>query len=454
MQTATVKHLWLVPVFIWMIGACTSPSPPANDNQTNALPLPTSINVPPTFTPSESNPFPTAEPVPTARTLPSPIPNTPIPFDDIVVSIRLEIPALAYDRLLEGNIGGEIEVRDLQADTTLRLERQAVILIELQQALDDFALEPLPDGCTSCPLLEVQLPLDQIGYSGWLQDQVLLASLQNYFAVTLGPHFPPQTAVGLRRSASPYTPAQSLALLEDGSLLIWQENLERPVQFFTAEPELLSAVSFILDTEFQSQYAAVCDGVPIETMLLDFPQTEPQWIGIACPAYALPIDLVPLYAQLDALMNASIQGALPIPETGLPLTALLQYQPEPPTKLTIQSNGIVTVLAATGELITSTITLDDYEALTRPFFEEEIVKLGLTTFSDSSDHDTHLLIRGAEGVYDASWPQSSGVTELEAINALVETLLANESLTNDALEDESATPAPEADATLEPTATP
>ena len=126
-----------------------------------------------------------------------------------------------------------------------------------------------------------------------------MASLENFFEIALGPHFPPDMVVGLRRSASAYAPAQSLALTSDGTVWIWQANRSQIVASFAAADGLIEALSATATFSFQAVYDAACEAVPVESLWLRRNPTDLQMIEIACPAYALPATLLPLYAQLD-----------------------------------------------------------------------------------------------------------------------------------------------------------
>src|SRR5690606_7332989 len=110
---------------------------------------------------------------------------------------------------------------DLQTDRQLVKTNQAAVLLEIQGALLNRQLAELPDDCDRCVHFSYELPLVPQQGAGWLEDPVFLASVENFMAVNLGPHFPPDTVLGLRRRASAYNVAQTLALTADGTLWRW-----------------------------------------------------------------------------------------------------------------------------------------------------------------------------------------------------------------------------------------
>ena len=423
------KCLLLLVISITII-ACNSvptPSPthPEETAESGLLPLPTAQPVPPTFTPSAEEDASIPTPLPTSPPQPTEIPATPIPFDDVVVTARLRIPAISYDRRLEGNIGSELIIVDESAARGQFRERQALILIELQQVLEDLVLAPVPEGCDQCVELEVTFPLEEIEYRGWLQDPILLASLENLFAVSLGAHFSPEAVAGLRRSASPYAPAQTIEIQQDGTVHIWQANKDAIVTTFEGSEALNTAVSETANTAFQPQYAASCEGVPLETLFLKSDLGGEQTVTIACPAFAVPIPMHDLYIQFDALMAEFVLDAIPPPDTGVPLTAVLQYQREDGAFLIIENDGALSLDDGSGAVLTDTVTLDQIGLLTEPLIESGTVSLGLSTFiiEDEAEKTAVLLIRGPQGLYDGAWSETQSITELAPLNDFVDSYL-------------------------------
>lgn len=450
----------LLLLFVLSTVACNTPSPtpePVQDGN-GLLPLPTARDVPPTFTPSAPEDAPPATALPTREAQPTAIPNTPIAFEDVVITAHLRIPAIQYDRRLEGNIGSDLILIDETAAKGQQRSRQAFVLIELQQSLSELTLAPLPDGCDQCAELTVTFPLEEVEFSGWLEDPILLASLENLFTVALGPHFSPEAQMGLRRGASPFAPAQTLEVDANGTVWIWQANQSQVVSTFAGSDGLLTAVSETVNQGFAEQYAANCDGVPIETLMLQSDAGGKQLITIACPAFTLPLSLLPLYVQVDALMNEAVLDALPAPETGFPLTAVLQYQREDGIRLIVDQSQQFTLENSAGEVFTDTLSTEQISGFTTPLIEAGTVSLGLTTFA-STDEETEntavLFIRGLEGVYDGAWENGRDVSALEPLNRFIDTYLGLETAVSTASQTPTATatantPAPD----LTPTTTP
>ncbi|MEM7332840.1 MAG: hypothetical protein AAF490_12200 [Chloroflexota bacterium] len=430
--------LYAILLFSLLVACNSGPSQPSQPDETAenvSIVLPSPQAVPPTFTPSAPEPLPTATIIPTRPPQPTEIPATPIPFDDVVITARVRIPAVGYDRRLEGNIGSELIFVDETAGKGQFRAQQAVILIELQQALKDLVLAPVPDDCSQCIDLEVIFPLDQIEIRGWLQDPTLFASLENLFAITLGAHFSPDAVGGLRRAASPYAPSQTIEVQADGTVFIWQGNQESIVSTFLASEALNTAVSQSVNNTYQTQYAVACEGVPLETLMLKSDTGGVQTIGISCPAFTLPLPLLDLYVQFDTLMGEAVLDALPAPETGVPLTAVVQFQREDGALLLIENDGALTLDDGTSQLITDTLGIDQILSLTAPLIENETVSLGLSSFvteaeeaAEDDDQETAVLfIRGPEGLYDAVWSETQSNEALAPLNDLIEGYLSPES---------------------------
>ena len=445
---------------MFVLASCQSAPVPSSTptqevGEAGLLPLPSAQPVPPTFTPSGPEPLPTATTIPTRPPQPTDIPATPIPFDDVVITVHMRIPAISYDRRLEGNIGSELIFVDESAAKGQFRARQAVILIELQQALDDLLLAPVPEGCEQCVDLEVTFPLEEVEIRGWLQDPILLASLENLFEITLGPHFSPDAVAGLRRSASPYAPAHTIEIQADGTLFFWQGNQDRVIAKFAASDALNTAVSQTVNTAFQTQYAAACEGVPIETLMLKSDSGGIQMIQIACPAFAIPLPLLDLYVQFDALMGEAVLDSLPVPDTAVPLTAVFQFEREDGVMMIIENDGAMSLDNGVGNLITDTLTIESVAAFTTPILESGIVSLGLTTFQieDEAAKTAVLFIRGQQGLYDGAWSETQSIAELTPLNSLIDSYLSPESDDQEEEESEGITATPDGSAAT-PTATP
>lgn len=413
--------LWLILIVIFMIG-CSVPDVPPTTSQPLVLPSPQ--RVPPTFTPGGQPVVPTLSPVPTRPPTLTAVPETPIPFKDTVIELRYRIPALDLDRRLQGNVSSQIMLVDETSGNEQQRNNQGGILLQLQAAIKDLALPPIPDGCDRCVQLSYALPLEGKSASGWLQDVTLLASVENFMAVALGPHFPSNTLVGLRRSASPYAPAQTLALLADGRLWVWQANQDTIPEALPADPLLVDALAQMDASGLNAVYAADCPGVAIETLFIGGEnETE---VGIACPDYTIPSTLMPLYVRLDSLMMTNLTDNLERPPTGFPLTALLEFERVDGAQLTLYADGTAVALDTGNLTYTSTISITQIISLTTSLIDSGEIELGLTTFTDEAATPTpasRLLVRGEAGVFDGKWADIGGVRALDELNALLNALL-------------------------------
>ncbi|MCA9971204.1 MAG: hypothetical protein KC425_13355 [Anaerolineales bacterium] len=413
---------------LWLLAACAQlPATPAVDGTavpSAAAVLPTGSvrELPVTFTPAATAApvSPTPLPTPTAAGPTA----TPIDFDETAVELRYAIPALGLDRRLQGNISSQIIYADETVGLFLQRRNQSAVLLELQQVLPDMTLEPVPEGCDTCVEVSYDLPLSGEARSGWLQDPVLLASIENLLASVLGPHFPPETRAGLRRSASPYAPAHTVALTADGNAWVWlatdAEVLAAPLE--TAVPGLDALLAGLDLAAVPPTLTASCAGVPLETLVIGSGE-ETAVVEIACPEFTLPTTLLPLYLALDGLAAprlAALAGPEP-PPAGFPLTALLDYRRADGARLTLYRDGLARAAGAAGEVVTTTLGAAEVISLTTGLVDGGFVALGLTSFGDDVEGTSQLLVRGAGGVYDARWEGAE--TAVSAVDALLDGLL-------------------------------
>jgi hypothetical protein len=429
-----MKKLVWVMLLLLVVG-CAAPSVPTPTPQ--PMVLPSAQPVPATFTPGPAPAFPTASPLPTREATPTAAAETPIPFENTVVELRYRIPALGLDRRLQGNIGSQIILIDETTGKGQQRDNQATILLQLQQVLQDVVLSPVPDECDQCVLLSYDLPLEEKSGSGWLQDVTLLASIENFMAIALGAHFPPGTISGLRRSASPYAPAQTLAVMEDGRLWVWQATQDTIPDPLLFDPNLQTTILAVDAAALKPEYVANCQGVPLESLYFD--AEEPVSVTIACPEYALPTSLLSLYAQYDVLLNAQLGSEIERPPVGFPLDALLDLQREDGARLTLYADGTAVSIDKQNDVFTNTLAVSQVISLTTTLIDSGDVRLGLRTFDDVDEEETavsRILVRGEGGVYDGMWQRISQVPSLVNINALLDSFI----LPNDDLPEATETP--------------
>lgn len=300
------------------------------------LPVPSAPPVP-TLYPTETV-FPPAPPTETLPPSPVEPTATPIDFSQISVEMRYAIPGLGLSRHLLGNVSNQIVLTDETTGESRTLSDQTGILIQLQQALPRFELEEMPDGCEMCVWLEYDVPLVGTSDAGWLRNVQLLASVENYTAVVLGPHFPPGTVAGLRRSATPYQVAHSVAITADDQLWSWTAIESEPSegQAVALEPSLVEFLNSVDLDSLPGRFDETCpQGAAFETLFLRIGQTE-KLIRITCPEYSLPSNLLPVYVQLDNASEELLKGVgLPRPEPAIPLSGLIYYQREDGARLSL-----------------------------------------------------------------------------------------------------------------------
>jgi hypothetical protein len=369
-------------------------------------------------------------------------PTATINFDEKTVQFLYQIPALGLDRLLEGNVSGQISIIDQTIPYGIQRSNQGNIILDLQRRLPDIELAPLPAGCEACVYFQYSLPLEQESREGWLQDPVILASIENYTTALVGPHFPPGTAVGLRREATFYYPAHSIALMADGQIHTWVAT-EAEVDEPFLSPLLFNDILTNLPlTELQTSYAVNCLAEPIETLRI-YTTGQPIDITIRCPAYALPTTLLPLYLQLDQILATKLAtyDGPDKPPTGLPLDAVLDYKRLDGNQLILTQNGRVTIQNNSQTLYTGTLTTTEISSLTTDLLNSGQLQPGLTTLeereaalntptaegtpvvaSTPKPAVSFLLVRGPQGILDGKFEQIDDPILID-LNGLMESLL-------------------------------
>ncbi len=425
----------------WLV-AC-SPNVPENPPVV-APSVPTALVIPPTFTPipggSQLNPaIPivtvTQNPLPTVET------STPIPYGADVVQLRLTIPAIGLDRRLQGSVSSQIILVDEATGLSVQRDNQASVLLDLQSVLPELVLAPLPEGCDTCVKFSYNLPFSGVEGTGWLRDSVLLASLENYFTITLGPHFPTDTVVGLRRSASPYAPAHSLAVTADGRLYRWLGSEGEIAPVSDAPSGLLPAVAALNLQAVAQQYTAPCLGTPLESLFLAGEDVE-RLIVLVCPEFSLSANLQPIYVPLhDALAEllTTSETTLERPPAAFPLTAVLDYQRIDGAQLTIFMDGTAVANIDSGQPISTTLSSSQMISMTTNLLGSGSLHTGLTTFLPPENDEgvvvatatpsaprSRLLLRGPAAVYDAQWFNTADQPVLEELNGLLNQLLSGE----------------------------
>ena len=430
-----MRKLWPVLFVLlcsWLIG-CGNAAPDVPSQ--GAVPTSTPVVIPPTFTLPPPEDRVSNIPVVTVTQAPLPETSTPIPFGANVVELRLTIPSIGYDRRLQGSVSSQIIIADESNGFAIQRNNQAGVLLDLQQVLPELVLAAVPDGCESCVRLRYNLPFSGVEGDGWLRDPVLLASLENYFTTTLGPHFPAEAIVGLRRSASPYAPAHMVAVTADGRLFRWLVSEGEAAPIGVASPGLLAAFDAIDPPALAQQYAAPCPGSALESLFLAGREDD-RLIAVVCPEFAISADLQPLYLALDVSINELLEASedtIVRPPAGFPLAAVLDYQRIDGAQLTIFANDTaVASNPAVTQLVTTTLSSSQVISLTTDLLASGSLRTGLTTFLTDAGTATPtaartvLLVRGPAGVYDAQWVNVTAVPELAELDDLLNQLLAIE----------------------------
>jgi hypothetical protein len=237
----------------------------------------------------------------------------------------------------------------------------------------------------------------------------LLASLENYTSAVLGPHFPPQTVLGLRRSATPYQVAHTVALTSDGQIWIWAASdavLDDPLPADSAAPELATALAAVELEGLEESYGATCpQGSGVESLYLQVAGVEKQ-VELICPELALPGNLLPVYLELDILADQKLAGSeLEHPSPEMPVDSLLLFRRADGTQMTVFHDGRVLALDNQGITYSSTLTSSLVMSLTAGLMDSGRLDVGAAALLERVEGNI-LVVRAPEGVFSGQWGET------------------------------------------------
>ena len=383
--------------------------------------------------------YPTATAVPTVtatNTRPpeaTEIVDTPVAFDQTVVDIQYVIPALGLERRVRANVSNQIQViNEVTGDLVVR-RNQPTILLELQQAVSEVTLDELPADCDRCVQLAYELPMADVTEAGWLADPRLMASIENFTSVYLGPHFPEGTVVGLRRSATESYPAHTIALTDEGQLWLWtatQSEIPEPVVLESTNSELFETFEELGEidlSELSDSYAIECPHTSGTEFLFIAQDQDKKLLVLECPHLSLPSTLAPVYQELDVLTTDVVTYSTTVESNSvLPLASLLYYQRSDGSSLTLMNDDAAIAIDSSGVVFTGTITKSLTISLTTELINSGGLELGVESLLQEERPPNLLVVRGKDGVYEAVWdePDNSALEVFfPRIDALIDRLL-------------------------------
>ncbi len=361
---------------------------------------------------------------PTATLLPSPTPTSPnelqptaapsseVDFDQLVVDVHYVIPSLELDRRIRGNVAGVVEVIDQNDGASVMLKNRPGVIVEMQQALLRAQIEKVPEGCISCVQVDYELPLTEQSGQGWLRDVQLLASLENYTAAVLGPHFPAGTMAGLRREATPFEVAHSVAVSSEGQLWTWTATDMR-----VAEPTIVAGIGEQAAGHLASidwlglpdSIGHVCyEGGGAEWLQLEGPDRA-QLIDVRCPELYLPGQLAPIYSLLsDAVVAELAGGDVSPPDLPMTLDTIVYFGRTDGASLTVSSEGQLDAIDAEGASYTVTLTTTETLSLTSVLLDSSLLSPGPSALFDEEPGNI-ILIRANDSVYELAWSEQDEI---------------------------------------------
>jgi len=297
--------------------------------------------------------------------------------------------------------------------------------------LNGLVLEPVPDGCERCVFLSYELPFDGQQGSGWLQDPILIASMERLFTNGLGPHFPPDTILGLQRRTSGYTIGHTAAVLADGTVWAWNAPdgmIGEPIQL--SDEALAEIAALEANPDWSAVYETTCAYFPEETV-----QIGEVRVDVVCPELSLPLSLIPAYSAINTYTIDSLldERNLPIPAQALPLTARIYYERLDGASVTIFADGYYLIQKGADELADGRIRVEEVDGFANQILATEVVPLGVTLITQGEilneqdgveletgerEYEEIILVRSDLGVHEFGWSNGVGQSLVQAITVL------------------------------------
>lgn len=381
-------------------------------------------------------PLPSASPEDTRPAQPTSPPATEIAFDQLVVEVTYSVPAIGLERRIRGNVAGEIEVIDESSGTTTTLKNRPGVVVEMQQALPRASVEDLPADCDYCVVVEYELPLTNQSGQGWLNDVQLLASLENFTAAALGPHFPPGTIAGLRREATPFEVAHSAAITADGELWAWtaiDAQLPEPRIAEGVEEQAVSQIAAINWSSLPATIGFICyEGGGTESLFLDSPDGG-TLVDIRCPELYLPGQLMPIYGILSEAVQGQLEGGdVNPPHLPMNLGTLVLFRRADGAMLDLRADGTLRATDVAGMAYTSTLTSTQVLSFTSLLADSTLLQAGPSAIFEEEPGNV-ILLRRDDDVYEFSWDEDAEAPETLAAtwNSLLEQVIQGSSAEGD-----------------------
>ena len=357
---------------------------------------------------------------------------TAVDFTQPALSFRYAIPAIGLDRTATGSLASVLTLRDETTGAEEIFPNQGGYLVQIETVLDQLALAPLPAGCDRCVYLSYSLPFAGQAAEGWLQDPIIIASIERLFTDALGPHFPPDTALGLHRRVAGYSIGHTAAVLADGTVWAWNApdaSINPPRQLTATERDQL--LDFAVNRLWGASYEAACPYYPHETLFIN----GDLQIDVTCPELSLPITLLPIYEGIDRFTADSLadERNVPYPAQPLPLDARIYYERIDQASITIFNDGRFVVTSAAGDQTEGQIRAEEVDGFVSQIIATEVVPLGVTLATQDEilneqdgveldtgerEYEELLLVRGDLGVHELGWSNGIGQGLVPAVTVL------------------------------------
>jgi hypothetical protein len=218
-------------------------------------------------------------------------------------------------------------------------------------------------------------------------------------------------------------------------------------------PEVPSYLGALDADALQEQYAVDCMSAPLETLYLktdDVTADDALSIRVVCPAFSLPASLLPLYLQLDRLLQETLEGSgLPRPPSEVALDAVLDYRRQdgahleltwdgtarisrsdaqdvtPAVTVTPALTATATLTAALRATTTTTLSASQVMSVTAALLESDLLQPGLEAFV-AGESENILLVRGELGMMELAWASGQAPLAISEQLAWLDGLLETE----------------------------
>ena len=234
----------------------------------------------------------------------------------------------------------------------------------------------------------------------------MLASLENYTAAHLGPHFPPGAVFGLRQSATAEHVARTVTVTESNRLWVWRATDEQvPPATSTGLIRDLRQVmpdSHILSDLENPRSTGCPTGPGVENLLIVY-ENETLNYEFSCPQLSMASSLLPVYRQLADQASGEREDTESTSTDHLvKLESIIEYHLLDGTGFSVNSDGSAILRNSEGISKTAILTPSLVISATNRLIDNEFLNEGIDNFL-ITETENFLFLRGELKTYSYSW---------------------------------------------------